>query len=91
MDNKMIIAIVAVIAVIGAGAYAAVTFMGKDNGNQVELPNKESRLWVYGNANEDDRIDASDVTYLLGIIEGTKEKTILADANNDGVIDAKDV
>jgi len=48
-------------------------------------------LEVYGNANLDDKIDASDVTYVNSIIAGTANSTKFADANFDGVIDSKDV
>jgi iron complex transport system substrate-binding protein len=48
-------------------------------------------LSVYGNANMDDIIDGSDLTYLQGIIDGTKEKTKFADVNNDGSINEADV
>lgn len=67
---------------------------GKIVGNtlgETQRPNKDSRLWIYGNANEDDKIDASDIEYVRGIISGTNTKTILADANGDGVVDEKDV
>ena len=51
----------------------------------------EFTLSVYGNANMDDIIDGSDLTYLQGIIDGTKEKTKFADVNNDGSINEADV
>jgi iron complex transport system substrate-binding protein len=48
-------------------------------------------LEVYGNANMDDKIDASDVTYVQQISSGSKTSTQFADANKDGVIDTNDV
>lgn len=48
-------------------------------------------LNIFGNANMDDRIDESDISYLQDIIKGSNEKTKLADANNDSVIDEKDI
>ena len=48
-------------------------------------------LEVYGNANMDDKIDSSDVTYVQQIITGSKTPTQFADANQDGIIDANDV
>jgi iron complex transport system substrate-binding protein len=48
-------------------------------------------LEIYGNANMDDKVDSSDVTYLQQIISGSKEVTLFADANMDGVVDANDV
>jgi iron complex transport system substrate-binding protein len=48
-------------------------------------------LDIFGNANMDDRIDDSDISYLQDIIKGSNERTKLADANNDSVIDEKDI
>ena len=41
------------------------------------FPNESSRLWVYGNANEDDVIDDADVSYLLGVLSGDNPETVL--------------
>ena len=63
-------------------------------GNEVgedEFPSPSSRLWVYGNANEDDVIDESDVEYLKGVIDGDYEATTLCDANLDGTVDWDDI
>jgi len=49
------------------------------------------KLQIFGNANMDDTIDAQDLEYVRGIIDGSKEKTELADANQDGTIDEKDL
>ncbi len=56
-----------------------------------EVPSENSRLWVYGNANEDDRIDNDDVIYLQNVIGGTERPTPLCDANLDGKINNADV
>lgn len=48
-------------------------------------------LNISGNANMDDTIDESDVLYLQDIINGSRERTELADANNDSVIDQMDI
>ena len=50
-------------------------------------------LLVYGNANEDDKMDAADVAIIQEIIDGTKSFADypLADANYDGKITADDV
>jgi iron complex transport system substrate-binding protein len=48
-------------------------------------------LEIYGNANMDDKIDNTDLTYISNIIAGSKTATTFADANIDGVIDAKDI
>ena len=47
-------------------------------------------LDVFGNANMDDTINAGDISYLQGIINGTNKETELADANFDGKIDQQD-
>ncbi len=55
------------------------------------FPSEDSRLWVYGNANEDDRIDEEDLEYLAGVIAGENPVTVLSDANCDGVVDVDDI
>ncbi len=101
--NQMIIVGVVVVAIV---AIAAVAFFvmnnngGDDDGPgcrvgesiaEKDYPNKAGRLWVYGNANEDDKIDASDITALKAMIKGSAKATQLADANADGKVDDKDV
>lgn len=103
MDKK-ILAVVAVVAVVAVAAVAVFALGGSDKGDdskegaivgnvisEKNFPNTGSRLWVYGNANEDDKIDESDLTYLQGILDGKNKKTVLADANGDGVVDSKDL
>lgn len=48
-------------------------------------------LEIYGNANMDDKIDASDVTYIQQIISGSKNATQFADANHDGTVNSTDI
>jgi len=48
-------------------------------------------LQIFGNANMDDTIDDQDIEYVQEIIDGSKDKTELADANYDGTIDEKDI
>lgn len=48
-------------------------------------------LQIFGNANMDDTIDEQDIEYVQGIIDGSKDKTDLADANHDGTIDKEDI
>ncbi len=103
MDKKITIAIVAVAVVVIAVAacFAAGVFdnnkksgPGSLGGNTIDedhFPDSDSRLWVYGNANEDDKIDSSDLTYIQNIIDRTKTATTLADANADGRVDADDI
>jgi iron complex transport system substrate-binding protein len=46
---------------------------------------------IYGNANEDDKLDMRDVTYLKLVIFGKKPATTFADANYDGKISMLDI
>jgi len=48
-------------------------------------------LQIFGNSNMDDTIDEQDIEYVQGIIDGSKDKTEMADANYDGTIDEKDI
>ena len=48
-------------------------------------------LQIFGNANMDDTINELDIEYVQGIIDGSKDKTELADANYDGKIDEEDI
>ena len=68
--------------------------IGLTVGRQLEgdgFPSESSRLWVYGNADEDDDIDDDDIEYLLGVLSGTNPETVLCDANCDGVVDSRDL
>lgn len=104
MDKKMqIAAIAAVVVIVIAAAAVVMTRGGDDSGDAVngklvgnviaekDFPDTDSRMWVYGNADENDRIDSNDVVFLKKIIDGKEKATKLADANADGVIDSKDV
>ena len=55
------------------------------------FPDGSSRLWVYGNADEDDDIDEDDIGYLEGVLAGLYPETVLSDANCDGKVDWKDI
>lgn len=48
-------------------------------------------LNAFGNANMDDAVNQADIAYVQGIIQGTNEKTKLADANYDGKVDDNDI
>ena len=101
------ILLVAIIVIAGVAAYALMSNGGNDDkkedtptsdpGKRIgenmtkKLPSSSSRLWVFGNANEDDRMDSSDVTYLQGVISGKNKTTVLCDANADGKVDSADV
>ena len=102
-SKSVIIAIVAVV-VIAIVAVAAFTVLGNGGNDDVNdgarvgdvvaesnLPNSDSRLWVYGNANEDDKLDSDDVTVLENMVKGSVKHSQLADANADGEINSKDV
>ena len=93
MQNTKIVAIAAVILILIAGIAGAALILGEDSPSY-RSDNETGRLMIYGNANNDDYLDESDVTALETIIEsGTwdENKAPLADANQDGVIDEKDV
>lgn len=99
--------IVVVIVVVAAAAAVIVTRSDNESKRDIDtsdygrtvgtelsesqLPGTASRLWVYGNANEDDYLNTDDVTYLKGIIDGENKATVLADANCDGTVDEDDI
>ncbi len=94
MDRKItiLIAVVAVIAV--AAAAVAVILNGNNSTDEKEPPlGTETRLTILGNADLDDDIDSNDVKMIQSIIDmnGTVSQYPYADANNDKVIDAKDI
>ena len=107
MNKKMLaISVVAVLVIAGLGTWFVYFGQesdsdgddGTDNGSRVgtelvneTFPSDASRLWVYGNADEDDHIDENDVEFLENIIDGDETATVLADANCDGEIDDDDV
>lgn len=91
----------AVVVLLLLAAFVSVTDLG-DGGDAEgglvgttlgydELPDSSSRLWVYGNANEDDRLDSDDLDCLAEIVAGEREPSVLADANCDGRIDSDDI
>lgn len=48
-------------------------------------------LGIFGNANMDNTIDGSDISYVQGVISGTNALADLSDANHDGKVDEKDI
>jgi iron complex transport system substrate-binding protein len=48
-------------------------------------------LQICGNANMDETINDADVSYIEKVIKGEAEETKLSDANNDGMVNEKDV
>jgi hypothetical protein len=102
MDKKVIAAIAAVAVMIIAGTcIVMLTGPGDHNadaGARVgeaiageKTPSTDSRLWVYGNVNEDDRLDQNDRALLVDILAGKANATQLADVNADGVLNDKDL
>lgn len=102
----MVVVLVAAIVVIAAAALIIVrddneekriidtSDYGKTAGTTLDegdRPSAESRLWVYGNANEDDVLDEDDLKFLKEVVKGKKTATVLCDANCDGTVDEDDV
>lgn len=88
--SPKLIAVVAVV-VIAAAAVGAVALMGDDN-NDSRTPTS-GLLQVYGNANQDDTIDSSDLDLIQRIIDDDMEWSTehpFADANGDGKVDSQD-
>lgn len=90
MDSKILIAVVAIVAIIG-GAAAFLVMSGDDESKDgTDFDDKSGALLIYGNANGDSVLDSKDVDAINSLIEsGTYLK--IADANMDGVIDSGDV
>ncbi len=98
MNTKLVVvALVAGICVIGASFIFLSNAKDKaveDDSQSIELTLNafpETRNWIMGNANLDDKIDSKDVTYLQAVIAGTAARNDMCDANCDGKIDSKDV
>ncbi|MBR7005556.1 MAG: Ig-like domain-containing protein [Candidatus Methanomethylophilaceae archaeon] len=98
--NGKIAALIAAIIIIAAGAGAFLLLKGDEKHDAVG--NAGGRLQIYGNANNDDYMNAADVGLIKDIIsknndqDGSKHvdwKTLYpyADANCDGKVDSKDV
>ena len=110
MDKKMI-AIIAVIAVAIIAIAAALVLMNGDKGDKdkkdSDIYQFEGRLPIFGNANNDDYINADDIKFVEDVIAGKATAATLtvdrnydtgnpttismADANADGVVDSKDL
>lgn len=93
MDKKIIL-VIAAVAVIAVAAAIIVGTRGNDDDKKV-IPDKgsETNLTVLGNADLDDDIDGDDVKAIEYVISigGTVADYPYANANNDDVIDQKDV
>ncbi len=90
MNNKIIAAVVViVIAIAGVGA---VILINNDSSASDPVEDKV-RLKIYGNADDNDTIDEQDLAMLEKIIAGEEDSRehLYADANQDGLIDQKDI
>lgn len=85
--NSKILTVVVVVILAVAGIAVYFTYGGD---KEVEASNT-SRLNICGNADMNDYLDSKDIEYTRGIISGERERTPLSDANNDGVVDEKDI
>jgi hypothetical protein len=87
----ILIAAIAVAAV--AVAAVAVVVTGDDDSNDSSASSIDSKLLVYGNANNDYTINEDDLTVVQDIIDGNASLSDypLADANCDGTVDSSDV
>lgn len=97
MENKKLIAIAAVIVLLIAGVAGASVILNKDD-DGYRSDDSTGRLMIYGNANNDDYLDSQDVEVIEKIIEDKRNggswdrsKYPLADADNSGDVDGKDL
>ncbi len=97
--NAKIIAVVvaAIIIVAGIGAFLLL----QNNETKEVVGNSDGRLQIYGNANNDDYIDANDVSLIKDIVSKNSDSDSsndidwkklypYADANHDGKVDSTD-
>jgi len=92
MDTKKAIAILIVI-ILAVSVITAVVYANQEN-NKKTVETSSGCLQVYGNVNNDDVIDATDITLLNQIISQKldwEEKYSFADTNHDGQVNADDV
>lgn len=88
--KMIIIAVVAAAVVVGAGA---VVVLGHNGGGSKEKEDLGSALGlIYGNANGDAEINATDLQFIQDIMDGNKslEDYPLADTNRDGNVNEAD-
>ncbi|TQS84874.1 hypothetical protein A3207_02295 [Candidatus Methanomassiliicoccus intestinalis] len=78
--NKKIIAVIAVVIVLLVASLSYVFLKGDDDNSSESL---DALLEVYGNANNDAKIDENDISIVQDIISGNKlfEDYPFADAN----------
>ncbi len=90
MDSKILIAVIAAVAIVG-GAAAFFLLTGSDDvADGTDFDQQSGALLIYGNADGDSVLDGRDVAKIRDLIDsGTYLKT--ADANMDGRIDSEDI
>ena len=97
MDKKITIAVVAVIviAIVAIAAFFVLNNDSKKDYSETTIGEIGTCVPIYGNATSDLYINDDDVNMLQQIVDGDliwdKKKAPFADANQDGVIDSKDV
>jgi len=106
--TMVIVAIVAVVAVAAVGAFVFMNGNDKDDGGNVssddyltaksgtaKVASIDTKLLVFGNANNDVYLNNDDVKFIQDIVDGkanwNKKVNPLADTNADGEITDKDV
>lgn len=92
MDKKMM-GVIAVVAILLVSAVAVYVVIGSDDDPGTPTGLDEAELKVFGNINGDSHIDSDDVTLIEKLIgeNATASEYPMADANQDGKIDSKDV
>lgn len=91
MDNKIIAIIVIGVVLVSAGG-VGIFMMNKDSGD--DTIRATGNLPVFGNANNDDKIDSKDIDLLNELIEDeskSRDDYPYLDANQDGTVDSSDV
>ena len=90
MNKTQLIAIGAVLLVVIAGA-SAFMILSNDGEDKYRSSNTDFRLSILGNADGNDYLDRDDIAKIQEMIDTDAEYSQMADANNDGKIDAKDI
>ncbi len=110
MENQktvLIVAIVAIVAIAAVGAFILMNNNGNGGGDvdpddyltpnsgNAKVTSIDTKLLVFGNANNDVYLNKEDVTFIQNIVDGKtkwdKKANPLADTNADGEITDKDV
>lgn len=91
--NMKLVAVIVVVVVVVAGAGVALAMMNDDDESEYVSTDNTGRLMIFGNADNNDYLNDDDVKTIQNIIDTSwdKEKAPLADANQDGVVDEKDL